>query len=302
MPEIQLHYGPIHIRVLSDMRVAVPLPQCIDTISMASLPMTFTIRFHPGSTADAMEGERCVPDALLEQSRALTRLGIRFLPIEQHCNRWYWSGGQLQGVFPYDSDGFVLRFTPGSGEVTLFGNEENLDRVILDILSCYAMLPPLHTAAVCKDGNAMLLLADSGAGKTRMLLRLLECGYSYLADEEVFWEGERVCGIGQIIRQKDGRPAIAQKVAQSSYPVAYSVLLYRSTPVRPVLFPLIARQSVWAQDAASLPPTVPFVDRMAAAAVRYAEIVDHAQPFHIDHCDFEESASGLIRLIQGRMP
>lgn len=184
----------------------------------------------------------------------------------------------------------------------MFGNEGNLDRVILDILSCYAILPPLHAAAVCKDGEATLLLADSGAGKTRMLLRLLECGYSYLADEEVFWDRERICGVGQIIRQRDGRPAIAQRAAQGSYPVARSVLLYRDAPVRPVLFPLIARQSIWAQDAASLPPTVPFADRMAAAAVRYAEIVDHAQRFRIDHCDFETSVTGLMRLIQGRMP
>ena len=300
MTEIQLNYGPIHIKVLSDTPISIPLPQCIDTLPMASAPMTFTIGFHPGGLADALKGKCCIPDSLQEQSQALTHLGIRFLSPEQHCNQWSWVNGQIQGFFPYPTDRFVLRFTPRSSRVELFGNEENLNRVILDILSCYAILPPLHSAAACRDGKATLLLADSGIGKTRMLLWLLDCGYSYLADEEVFWNQERICCVGRIICQKDGRPAIVPKTAQCSCPIVHSVLLYRDMPVQPVLFPLIARQSIWVQDAAPQHPTMSFSTRMETAQKKYIEIVDHAQPFHINHSNFEASATELMQLLQSK--
>ncbi len=47
----------------------------------------------------------------------------------------------------------------------------------------------LHASAACRDGAGVLLLGAPGAGKSDMLLRLLDHGFSLIADDQVCIDG-----------------------------------------------------------------------------------------------------------------
>ena len=46
-------------------------------------------------------------------------------------------------------------------------------------------IPLLHASCASRDGNGVLLLGPSGIGKSSLLLRLLDRGFSLVADDQV---------------------------------------------------------------------------------------------------------------------
>ena len=49
-------------------------------------------------------------------------------------------------------------------------------------------LTPWHSAAVCREGAAVLIAGPSGSGKSTTALNLLHAGFTFLADDDVFLE------------------------------------------------------------------------------------------------------------------
>jgi HPr kinase/phosphorylase len=49
----------------------------------------------------------------------------------------------------------------------------------------------LHASAAARDGAGVLLLGDPGAGKSDLVLRLLDHGFVLVADDQVVIEGRR---------------------------------------------------------------------------------------------------------------
>ncbi len=47
----------------------------------------------------------------------------------------------------------------------------------------------LHASAACRDGAGVLLLGPPGAGKSDLLLRLLDHGFTLIADDQVCVDG-----------------------------------------------------------------------------------------------------------------
>lgn len=293
-----LQYGPLRVRVESDMPITIPLPLEHGAFPMWIPPMEVRIQLRPLTTP--LEDERReIPCQLRQFYSVMEELKISCLPPERHCNPWWQENGVIHARFPYMTDRFSLSVFPAEKKVEIFGNEKNLNRVILDLLSCYASLPPLHGAAFQKDGRAFLLLAGSGGGKTRAIQELLECGYTYIADEEVFWNGDRVLCCGQVIVGKDGwEDCIPQKVmaGDAGCPVSGVFLLTKGEEDQrsPVLMPFIARQSFWAQALVAPEHCPDMIHRLKKAKERYEGILGQAKRISVDHSRFHLALEQII--------
>lgn len=88
----------------------------------------------------------------------------------------------------------AIRFVPSSGKATLtleFGDQAGgglninlLSFALLSLLRTQGLFP-LHAACVSRNGRGLLIVADSGGGKTTLASRLLMSGWSYLSDDSV---------------------------------------------------------------------------------------------------------------------
>ncbi len=101
----------------------------------------------------------------------------------------------------------------------------------------------LHAAAVLVDGEAVVLLGNSGAGKSTMSIRLAASGHSLVADDMVFVDEQTLCVVGlpepprlDALHAADlglaGRPHVAGKItvdvpnrARGPAPIALLALL-----------------------------------------------------------------------------
>jgi hypothetical protein len=63
---------------------------------------------------------------------------------------------------------------------------ELIEFAVLTLAARCQRLVPLHGACVGRDGRGVLLLGDSGAGKTTMVLESLLAGFEYLSEDSVF--------------------------------------------------------------------------------------------------------------------
>ena len=233
----------------------------------------------------------------------LEALKIKCLPPYLHCNSWWQDGETVWGHFPYETDNFILEVSPKNALVTVYGNEFNLNRVILDMLACFSELPPLHGAAMTKNGRTVILLSNSGGGKTRILKHLLDKEYAYIADEEIFWSGDQIFCCGRVIVEKEGRENLCvcnHAKTDTLYDVTDVFLMTdrEEKASSPVLFPVIARQSFWAQILVE-PEMIPeMTERFSLAIKKYSQLLKCAKIIKTDYdhienviCTIEEGIS-----------
>lgn len=302
MNRISLRYGPLTVRVESELPITIPLPMEHREFPMWIPTMEVTICLRPLQTP-LTEERRDVPQVLRQFYSAMDQLQIPCLPPERHCNAWWAEPGVIHGQFPYVTDRFCLSVFPEEKKVEIFGNEKNLNRVILDLLSCYASVPPLHGAAVEKKGKAYILLAGSGGGKTRAVSALVERGYTYIADEEIFWREERMLCCGRVIVGKDGWPDIYPEAVlekDEGCPVSDILLLTRKgeNTGSPVLMPFIARQSFWAQALVAPEFCPDMTERLRNAKNRYEAILRQAKQITVDHSQFHQALEQMEAIMK----
>lgn len=108
--------------------------------------------------------------------------------IANHINKYYKIGNDILAIFPYVSDNFLLKYNELNNDIYIIGNNENLNRIILDFLSVSRTMLPLHASSVARNDTAIVLISDSCGGKTSILVKLLEIGYDFLSDDSMFFE------------------------------------------------------------------------------------------------------------------
>ncbi|MGC0393394.1 hypothetical protein ACVIU7_005987 [Bradyrhizobium liaoningense] len=75
------------------------------------------------------------------------------------------------------------------------------DRLIRSDRSVFA----LHAASLAKNGAALLLCGEAGAGKSTLTLQLMDAGFQYSGDDVVLIEGDgTACGIPFALTLKEG--------------------------------------------------------------------------------------------------
>ncbi len=304
MNAVDLNYGSLSFHIKSEMPITIPLPLEQHVFPTWTLPMQVEITLYPLRPHYAKLGSKDIPAALQEFYSAMETLHISCIPPQRHCNSWWTETSTIWGYFPYETDNFFLRIMPDNLQVEIFGNENNLNRVILDILSCFAILPPLHGAAVTKNGRTAVLLGESGGGKTRILNSLIKKGYTYIADEEIFWIDNKIFCCGRVIVEKSGRPNICPYNcldANTAQPVTDVFLLTDSgnNVKLPVLLPVIARQSFWAQSLVKQQHPPMMIDRLKNAYTQYMQLFSLAKVIEVDQTIIENSLCEIERSIWG---
>lgn len=302
MNVVNLQYGHLSIRVESVLPITIPLPLEQKSFPMWILPMQVGIRLYPLATYLQRKNTKNIPVVLGEFYSAMETLHINCIPPHRHDNSWWEDGNTICGYFPYETDNFILKITPSELQIAIYGNEINLNRVILDMLSCFSTIPPLHGAAVKKDEKTIILLGESGGGKTRILKSLMDKGYTYIADEEIFWNDNRIFCCGRVIVEKGWRPNLyPPKYAEAN--TAYSVTdvflltddIKDETP--PVLLPIIARQSFWAQTLV-IPQNAPrMIERLSVANNQYLQILNFAKRIKVNQACIDESIRDIEKFL-----
>lgn len=300
MNTILLRYGPLCVRVLSEKKITIPLPLEHEEFPMWISPMQVDICFHQLETPLQEKKNRNLPIVLQKFYSTIEELGVSFLPPEQHCNAWWEENGVIFAQFPYATDRFLLSIFPEEKKVEIVGNERNINRVILDLLTSYTSQPPLHGAAVKKDDRAILILANSGGGKTRMMKELVKLGFTYIADEEIFWNGDRVISCGRIsVGKYEWEDQLFDCSSQDDLGCKVSnVFLLRNRSEKkfsPVLLPFISKQSFWAQSLVDS-EDIGMLERLSKAQNCYEQILSGAKIVDVDHSCFEQAVNQIVQL------
>lgn len=114
------------------------------------------------------------------------------MSLENHINRYYKYKNQLFAYFPYSTDNFIMQYTLKYNTIKLYGNKENLYRIILDFLTISQKYLPLHASAISKNNNSFCFIGESGGGKTSFLIKLLQRQYDFLADDSIFANDKQI--------------------------------------------------------------------------------------------------------------
>ena len=132
------------------------------------------------------QGKLYIPDELNIFYNKLNKLLDKNLKIENHINKYYKYKNYLFAHFPYITDNFILQYTNKYNYIKIYGNENNLYRIILDFLTIYQKYLPLHASTISKENHSFSFIGESGGGKTSFLIKLLQKDYKFLADDSVF--------------------------------------------------------------------------------------------------------------------
>lgn len=126
--------------------------------------------------------------------------------IFEHMNCYYKYKENKYAYFPYFSDNFIIKYSDNSNDIFLYGSKENLYRVILDFLTVEQNYLPLHASAVYKGNKIISLVSDSGCGKTSILIKLLQKGYTFIGDDSLFANQNNIFPISNMITVRKDFP------------------------------------------------------------------------------------------------
>lgn len=119
--------------------------------------------------------------------------------LKSHINKYYRRGKKVFAIFPYTNDRFYLHYSYDNNNIYLIGNEDNLNRIILDFLTSSSEILPLHSSAIGVNETALCILSDSGCGKTSLMLKLLEKHFPFITDDSLFSVNNKVYRVSNII-------------------------------------------------------------------------------------------------------
>lgn len=106
---------------------------------------------------------------------------------ENLYNKFYTNGLENYYCFEYVTDNFYVYFKKNDNKIIIIGDENNLERIIVDFLTVSNIFLPLHAIAVAKNSREGLgFLGESGSGKTSLMIKLMEKDYSFLTDDALF--------------------------------------------------------------------------------------------------------------------
>ena len=132
------------------------------------------------------KGKEYIPDELDIFYHKINKLLDKNLKIKNHINKYYKYKNYLFAHFPYSSDNFILQYSDKYNYIKIYGNVNNLYRIVLDFLTINQRYLPLHASAISKNNHSFSFIGESGGGKTSFLIKLLQKNYKFLADDSVF--------------------------------------------------------------------------------------------------------------------
>ena len=132
------------------------------------------------------KGEEYIPEELDIFYHKINKLLKINLKIKDHINKYYKYKNYLFAYFPYSTDNFVLEYSNKFNYIKIYGNSNNLYRLILDFLTISQRYLPLHASAISKNNHSFSFIGESGGGKTSFLIKLLQKNYKFLADDSIF--------------------------------------------------------------------------------------------------------------------
>lgn len=108
--------------------------------------------------------------------------------MKQHINHYCEFGDYIFSHFRFPSDDFYLAYHRYINELFLWGNQANLERILISVLSMTGDVLPFHSALLEYQGNGYMIIGDSGSGKTSIAMMLLKKGASYIADDILYMD------------------------------------------------------------------------------------------------------------------
>lgn len=144
--------------------------------------------------------------------------------LKSHINKYYRRGKKVFAIFPYTNDNFYLHYSYDNNIIYLIGNEDNLNRIILDFLTSISEILPLHSSAIGINKIALCILSDSCCGKTSLMLKFLEKHFSFITDDSLFSINNKVYRVSNVINVRKNFAEnkiideyIKKKVIQNTY-------------------------------------------------------------------------------------
>ncbi len=152
--------------------------------------------------------------------------------LKSHINKYYRRGKKVFAIFPYTNDNFYIHYSYDNNNIYLIGNEDNLDRIILDFLTSSSEILPLHSSAIGINETALCILSDSGCGKTSLMLKLLEKHFQFITDDSLFSINNKVYRVSNIINVRKNFAEnkiiddyIKKKISKNTYQEKFSINL-----------------------------------------------------------------------------
>ena len=133
-----------------------------------------------------------IPDELSIFYEGINKVCNKNFSLENHVNKYYKYKDILFAHFPYVTDNFLIKYSQDYDIIEIYGNENNLYRVMVDFLTISEKILPLHASSVSKYNNSFSFLGESGGGKTSFLIKLLENRYDFLADDSLFVRDDKL--------------------------------------------------------------------------------------------------------------
>lgn len=137
-------------------------------------------------------GINFIPPQIVKLYDILDCNGIPHIPSNKRINRFSDLNGMVYARFPYITDNFYLTYRPRTQEIFIVGDEVTLERIIIDFLSITAQMTPLHGGCVTINNNSFLILGESKSGKSSLILKLMDLGAEYIADDILFIHNNEV--------------------------------------------------------------------------------------------------------------
>lgn len=119
-------------------------------------------------------------------------------------NRYYKRNSEVFACFNYITDNFYLNYSYNNNNIYIVGNNNNLNRIILDFLTVSQEFLPLHGSAVECNNRAIGLISDSNCGKTTLLIKLLEKGFAFLTDDSLFIQKDSIVKVSNLLSIRKG--------------------------------------------------------------------------------------------------
>lgn len=135
--------------------------------------------------------------------------------FKNHVNSYYQKDNNIVGYFPYLSDDFILHYSYKTNNITLYGNEINLYRILMDFLTVYNNILPLHASSLKKENNVFTFISGSGGGKTSLILKLLQKDFEFITDDSLFISEDKIIPVSDqiaICKKFPNHPVIEKMV------------------------------------------------------------------------------------------
>lgn len=141
----------------------------------------------------------CIPKELEIFYEVINKFLETKINLKHHVNSYYQKDNEIIGYFPYPSDNFLLHYSYKTNNITLYGNEINLYRILMNFLTVYNNILPLHASSIKKGNNVFVFISGNGGGKTSLILKLLQKDFEFITDDSLFIFKDKIISVSDQI-------------------------------------------------------------------------------------------------------